>query len=339
MPTNTRFAWTVTAVNSWILGGLFLDGWWHIRDGDLETFFTPWHGVMYSGVLAAIFVMVSEVQRRRAAGQPAFAPGYLLSAIGGVVFVSAAVADMVWHETLGIEVGVEALLSPPHLALATAGVLVFGGPLRAALRGAGPTWPAVVATAQVLALLGFFTQYASPVVQRHATLSGGAGGATDARHALGMAALVLSSALIAGAVLLVAKVGAVAARGIGVGTLPLGAVTTLVVGPMMLLVTLRNTHGLLAASVVAGVAGDVAARRAGPRAAAIAAPAAFHAAVFATFAVQGVLRWSPALTSGGVVLAAATGALVGILATPAPTLPAPPAPEVHERARDAVLSA
>lgn len=37
----------------WMIIGLFLDGWSRNQDKP-ETFFTPWHGVLYSGFGAAI---------------------------------------------------------------------------------------------------------------------------------------------------------------------------------------------------------------------------------------------------------------------------------------------
>lgn len=40
------FAW-------WLTTGIFVDGWAHNRFGEsLETFFTPWHALFYSGFLA-----------------------------------------------------------------------------------------------------------------------------------------------------------------------------------------------------------------------------------------------------------------------------------------------
>jgi hypothetical protein len=36
----------------WTILGLFLDGWAHSH-GKPESFFSPWHGVLYSGFFAA----------------------------------------------------------------------------------------------------------------------------------------------------------------------------------------------------------------------------------------------------------------------------------------------
>src|SRR5688500_828822 len=66
-PADGRFAWLVTGAHTWILVGLFLDGWFHIHRPDGESFFTPWHGVLYSGVAAT--VVVHLLQQRRTGGR------------------------------------------------------------------------------------------------------------------------------------------------------------------------------------------------------------------------------------------------------------------------------
>ncbi|KRE45130.1 hypothetical protein ASG92_12450 [Arthrobacter sp. Soil736] len=36
----------------WLVLAVFLDGWAHLNLPSLETFFTPWHAALYSGMLA-----------------------------------------------------------------------------------------------------------------------------------------------------------------------------------------------------------------------------------------------------------------------------------------------
>ena len=48
-PGSVRFDWIMILVIIWGIGGLFLDGWAHTNLPRLETFFTPWHAVLYSG--------------------------------------------------------------------------------------------------------------------------------------------------------------------------------------------------------------------------------------------------------------------------------------------------
>jgi hypothetical protein len=41
------------AVATWLMIGLFVDGWAHNNlDTSLESFFTPWHALFYSGFAA-----------------------------------------------------------------------------------------------------------------------------------------------------------------------------------------------------------------------------------------------------------------------------------------------
>src|ERR1700757_2533113 len=59
-PGSIRFDWIMVLVTSWGIGGLFLDGWAHSHVPQLETFFTPWHAVLYSGYLAVAVALVMK---------------------------------------------------------------------------------------------------------------------------------------------------------------------------------------------------------------------------------------------------------------------------------------
>jgi len=172
---SLRFDWLFTLVCCWFAGGVHLDGWAHNHIPDLETFFTPWHAVLYSGYVVSAAVLVLALVRNHARGyawRRALPPGYAVSLAGAAVFAVGGVLDLLWHLLFGIEVSVEALLSPTHLLLATGGVLMISGPLRAAwqrLPGrASFTWrtglPALLSLTLVLSLLAFFTQFAHPFV-------------------------------------------------------------------------------------------------------------------------------------------------------------------------------
>ena len=100
------------------------------------------------------------------------APPYRVAFLGSVLFAVAGVIDLAWHTVFGFEVDVESLLSPSHLLLATSGMLMVGGPIRAAgarlLDGAPRTWrtagPVAIPLAMAVAILVAFTQYVNPVV-------------------------------------------------------------------------------------------------------------------------------------------------------------------------------
>src|SRR5215470_10267410 len=101
-----EFDWLMVALGAWLLGGLYLDGWAHVHVPRLETFFTPWHAVLYSGYLAGAVALVVTFLRNRRRGAPrarALPPGYRLSLAGAFIFFFGGVADMLWHVTFGIE--------------------------------------------------------------------------------------------------------------------------------------------------------------------------------------------------------------------------------------------
>jgi hypothetical protein len=153
------FDWLMVALGAWLLGGLYLDGWAHIHVPALETFFTPWHAVLYSGYLAGAAALTATFHRNRRRGaswSSALPAGYGLSFGGVFIFLFGGVADMLWHVIFGIENGVEGLISPTHLALALGGSLMVTGPLRAGLHGgvaAAPSWISRMAMVASLTLL------------------------------------------------------------------------------------------------------------------------------------------------------------------------------------------
>jgi hypothetical protein len=87
-----------------------------------ETFFTPSHTVLYTGVgLLAIAAGTSGfllIRNNELRGR-SFATPMKLLIIGSTMSLAAGPSDFLWHETFGVD----GLLSPPHLALIT-GMLI-----------------------------------------------------------------------------------------------------------------------------------------------------------------------------------------------------------------------
>src|SRR5262245_28799356 len=46
---STALEWMALATAAWLVAGAYLDAWAHTNRSNLETFFTPWHAVLYSG--------------------------------------------------------------------------------------------------------------------------------------------------------------------------------------------------------------------------------------------------------------------------------------------------
>src|SRR5262249_29464510 len=97
------FDWLMSALGTWLLGGLYLDGWAHIHVPGLETFFTPWHAVLYSGYLAGAMALLVTCVRNRRRGPPrsrAVPDGYELSLVGALGFFFAGMSYIVWTMTI-----------------------------------------------------------------------------------------------------------------------------------------------------------------------------------------------------------------------------------------------
>jgi hypothetical protein len=166
---SLRFDLASVVLSLWFMAGLFLDGWAHNHIAELETFFTPWHGVLYSGYFAVggliAFTQVRNVMKGYAFTR-ALPRGYFLSLAGVALFFFGGIGDMLWHEIFGIEQNVEALFSPTHLLLAAGAILFLSGPLRAAwqrkeAQGWRDLFPAVMSLAMLFSFFTFFTQYSN----------------------------------------------------------------------------------------------------------------------------------------------------------------------------------
>ncbi|MFB9993024.1 hypothetical protein ACFFLM_13705 [Deinococcus oregonensis] len=154
----------------WLMVGIFIDGWAHNNLGEsLETFFTPWHALFYSGFAAVAgwtLWLTWQGMKSGRRGVAAFPDGYWPAALGVPVFALGGVGDLLWHTIFGIEVGIEALLSPTHLLLFTGSVLILSAPLNASWRmptprraPAGVVWPALMATTAILCFTSFMQMY------------------------------------------------------------------------------------------------------------------------------------------------------------------------------------
>ena len=168
--TSTRENLITIALGWWLLGGIFLDGWAHNQLGDsLESFFTPWHAVFYSGFAAVsgwCLLLASRGWRLGRRGLAAFPEGYALAGLGVPLFAVGGLGDLIWHSVFGIEVGVEALLSPTHLMLFGGTLLILASPLDAVWQSAAPRsapgaarWVAVLSAASLLATTAFMHMY------------------------------------------------------------------------------------------------------------------------------------------------------------------------------------
>jgi hypothetical protein len=167
VPRSLGFDYAVGACSVWIASGFFLDAWAH-GHVPVETFFTPYHGVFYSGMLAMILVLGIFIVRNRLRGYrwiDAVPRPYRLALLGIPIFIVAGIGDMLWHLMLGIEEGVDALLSPTHQALGLGIFFLASGPIRSVVADRAPVTfarqlPLALGLATWLILVHFGTAYA-----------------------------------------------------------------------------------------------------------------------------------------------------------------------------------
>jgi hypothetical protein len=337
-PTTRGEDLVTVLLGVWVILGLSLDGYAHQNLVDLETedFFTPWHGVLYAGLLATAAWIGRLLTARATPGTAWYRwapPGYHLAVPGLVAVFAGGVADLIWHTRFGIETSIDALLSPPHLVLVGGGLAVILSPYRAApaqrtaVADPHPLDPAAGWRRHGVAV-GSVTVATTAVAFFLVPLWGVNAGWWPAERYVpqseqGIDAVIagLGSQLVATVVLL----GAVLAL-LRVGPLPLGA-ATVVFGVVNVASTL--TFGRDTLGIVAGLAGGVtcdALLRVRPggaattdrqvRLALAATPTALWSTFYLLVAVSDRgLRWPVEIWSGAIVLCATAGFAFAWLAT------------------------
>lgn len=319
-----RFDWAVIATSAWLVGGVFLDGWAHNHGKVDNTFFTPWHAVLYSGYLAVAVVILGGMILNKLRGVTwgrALPNGYALSLIGVAIFAVGGGSDLIWHILFGFEVDIEALLSPTHLALVTGVVLMVSGPVRAAwrrttaetqARGLAAYLPIVLSALFVLSILTFITQFSHPFQNPFPSVEYQPSSRENFYPvALGTVNILLNSALLMGLVLLVLRRW----------SLPFGSLTLLFTANGALMATQHDWYSLIPVALLAGLAADVllwrwksiTSNRNLFRVFAFAVPAIYYALYFGALALLGGVWWSIHLWAGVIVMAGAVGLFISYL--------------------------
>src|SRR5215831_3143228 len=247
-----RFEWAMVGLSAAVAVGAHLDSWAHGHiPATLETFFTPWHALLYASVAATTgFLVVSAAWT---GARPwdwgrALPDGYALSLLGCIFFAIAGVLDMTWHLTFGIERGFEALISPTHLMLMVSGGLIVSGPLRAAWRRPGRSigWPAIASATLTLTLLTFFGQFDHPFTSQWSALPQSSLPNEPAEE-LGILGLILHAGLLMGVVLLLLRRF----------DLPAGSLTFLMSVNAVFVTMIKGADPVILIGVAGGVAADL----------------------------------------------------------------------------------
>lgn len=326
----------------WLLLAVFLDGWAHLNVPGLETFFTPWHAALYSGMLATAAWTAVVIWRNRTPGQPlrqAIPSGYGGTAAGVILFATAGALDLLWHELLGLEVSLDALVSPTHLLLGFSLFLILGTAIRSA-RAAGPArnfaWtPAALFAVVLLTGLGaFFLIYCSAFVRPGPTalftpMPVGTPGRIQAELpvVVSLTSYLLTTALIIAPFLFTLSATRRPPRGI-VTMLVAAAAWLPVVMVGLQPYAIAGAAGATLSALVADllllrIPDDWLSRRLPAVTAGIAA--LLWTGQLVAFAVTDAIRWPPSLWLGAVVLSAAAAAGLAALSSWEPASSAPDA--------------
>jgi hypothetical protein len=334
------------ALATWLIAGLFLDGWAHNTRPSLETFFTPWHAVFYSGFVAVALWIGWLARSRREPGRTwaqALPRGYLAAGAGILQFSVSGLGDMAWHQTFGIEQGVAALLSPTHLGLFTGAFLIVSAPLRSLWSdesvgreaSLGRLLPAVASLALAGALCAFIlmelnvfngTFFTVDLQQFMAQSFSGDTFVSDRNIQAGIGSFIVTTIVLFGPLLFLLRRW----------DSPPGAILVVIGVQSVAMAGLEGfadpgivVRGLIGAAVVEGIARAL---RPGPqrlvarRAFCLLAPAAFWTVYLAGAAIaDGGLGWKAEIWGGAIVWSALTLLGFSLVMYP-PAVPAP-APE------------
>jgi hypothetical protein len=334
-PSGGRgYDWTIVLLSFWFVGGLFLDGWAHRHILEMESFFTPWHAVFYTGFLAVSGFLSATLVRHHAKGYPwqqAMPPGYELAILGVLIFMAGGVGDMLWHEIFGIEADVEALLSPTHLLLGTGMTLLISAPFRAGWRrhtnanDLAPGWtallPQLLSTTLVWSVWSFFTQFAHPLVDTWAAAGyrpPGPRGVTFLRMSLGISGFLLQTGMMMGIVLCMVRRWA----------LPLGSFTLLFGLHASFMSFMQDQYRLIPGAALAGLGADLlvcwlkpSTERSGAlRLFAFTVPIVYYVLYYIALILTQGLEWTVHVWTGSIVLSGVVGLLLSYMLVP-PLMP------------------
>ncbi|BCY12827.1 hypothetical protein [Actinoplanes sp. L3-i22] len=130
---TARERWVLLVASAWLVIGLQLDAYAHATTPELETFWTPWHGVLYSGIAASGFTLL-WIMRSRLPAIPTYQslislPNALrIPLLGMASLLVGGGVDTLWHNIFGIEKNLEIFVSPSHELIILGMVLVAMGP-------------------------------------------------------------------------------------------------------------------------------------------------------------------------------------------------------------------
>lgn len=316
--TSANFDLLFVVLSFWLTIGVFIDGWAHNHLlSALETFFTPWHAIFYSGFTAVSLLLIFEAIRNFEKGfrWPRLLPReYHLSFLGLAIFLLSGIGDLLWHTVFGIEADVEALLSPTHLLLALGGALITCAPFHALwhrdIKEKPPALAIILSLTLFFSLLTFMTQFAHPIHHPWMDVNF-ATNPSDSGQAIGVASILVQTGILMGIVLTVLRKW----------EFPFASFAVLVGLNAALMSILQDQYRFILASIISGFVVDIfykiiRPKTSRPRAIrlfATLAPITIYSAYTATIFLTSGTSWSIHLWAGAIVMTGITGFLLSYL--------------------------
>ncbi|MDA0162392.1 hypothetical protein OM076_19120 [Solirubrobacter ginsenosidimutans] len=361
--TTWREDMTTMAIGVWPITAMFFDGRGHNNKTGQESFFSIAHLFLYAGLTVLgiwVGVLVTRYQglehRKTLMPDLSLIPvGYGVAILGLITLAIGGPTDFIWHSAYGFEVGVDAIYSPPHLALFFGGLLLCSTGIRSmwAKQDIALDFkrflPVSVSTTLFIGVAGFITMYLSAFMtnvtptsdfvhdyQTHfkddfsdqtISLNGGLTGYGDdqwpyyyysASH--GMASMIITTLVLFGPILLNMRRWRV----------PFGATTMIFTGYGLLvnIMTEYRDIVLIIPLIVTGLAIDVMARRLGGaredgrvslggiRTIGPVAALILWVTYYAVLALDKGIGWEPTLWVGALIIGTMTGFAVAFLVAP-----------------------
>ena len=330
-PATRRENLGTSVFATWLILGLFVDGWAHNNQPELESFWTPWHGLFYSGFTATA-IWIAWIVRRRLDGTKGISgsipPGYGAAAIGLMIFAVGGIGDAFWHTIFGVETSFDALLSPTHILLFIGIVMIVTAPMRSVAHSnhgrslpRGEFLPVGISMTLTTLIITFFFMYTYAPVSGAATVRFIPNVTGGFEAEFGLLQIYLTTAILTGCILYLASrwhvpFGTFTAMFIGIGILFQGMLEEF------------NEPWQILTPVAAGLAADVLIRRLDPDprktlawlSLGAAIPIAMWSTHFLVFATFRNVGWTVELWAGAIVVTGVIGAAMAHVFTHAGSL-------------------
>lgn len=302
----------------WIVLGGYSDTWAH-HHYRLTSIFTPFHGVVFSGLICEGIFLAWTLMRlgaMPAAWRQAIPRGYGLAIAGYVLAMVGGALDLTWHFFLGIDQGFGSVTSPTHIMIGGGTALMVTGPLREAWAGTAKkaTWSALLSATLTFAMIFFFDEATHPLLAQWASNLYPRMMLSESAEQIGTIEIVLWAALITGCVLPLILRFEMPFGGFTLVLGTTGALTTLIIGPQPVIVV-GLIGGLVADELNRGLR-PTRERRVHARAFAFLVPVVMTATYFFILSAAGGVWWPVNIWAGCITASGVAGLLVSVLVLP-----------------------